>query len=138
MAYSAEEIEIIFDKILERIEKGEALRTILKDKYMPSSRTFFKWLDEDSVKVKQYAYSCEQRADAIFDEMIEIADEAPEKYDTEFSKRVDGGYVQNKRVRIDARKWMLSKMNPKKYSDKIQVDNSEFTEQPLFPEIKKK
>ena len=54
MAYSNEEIEKTFDLILERIEEGEALRSILKESNMPSSRTFFKWLDEDSVKVKQY------------------------------------------------------------------------------------
>ena len=120
MAYSVEEIERIFDLILERIEEGEALRSILKDNGMPSTSTFYIWLESNETKSKQYARACELRADSIFDEIIEIADDS--SYDVIVTDR---GEVENKefvsrsRLRVDARKWIASKLNPKKYGDKI-------------------
>jgi hypothetical protein len=56
----------------------------------------------------QYARAMEKRADAIFDELIEISDNIGE-----------GSDVQRDRLRVDTRKWVVSKMLPKKYGDKI-------------------
>ena len=137
MAYKDNEIEDIFSKICDKISiDGLALRNILKADDMPSSRTFFKWLDNDDKKVKQYARACEDRADNIFEDILDIADEshADKKVLEDGREVVDSEVVQRSRIRIDARKWMLSKMNPKKYSDKLQVDTTEFKEQPLFPD----
>ncbi len=49
----------------------------------------------------------ERRADAIFDEIVDISDGDPEA-DT-----------ARDRLRIDARKWVVPKMLPKKYGDKV-------------------
>jgi hypothetical protein len=138
MRYTPIQIQETFELIIKRIEEGEALRKILKDETMPSSRTFYGWIEDDSIKVKQYAHACNERAEHYFDELIDIADEKPERTSTEFGDKIDNGDVQNRRLKIDARKWALSKMNPKKYSDKMQIDSSEFIEQPLFPAVKKK
>ena len=120
-SYTVEQIETILDNVLIRIEKGEALRTILKDDDMPSSRTFFKWLDSNELYVKQYARACEIRAENLFDEIIEIADDSSgdTKYDKDGNPYLDNEYVQRSRVKIDARKWVLGKLNPKKFSDKV-------------------
>ena len=58
----------------------------------------------------------------------------PVKYiiDKDGNEVVNHNVIQRDRLRVDTRKWYLSKLNPKKYSDKIQVDTSEFKEQPLF------
>ncbi len=124
MAYSEEEIKKVFEKILLDIEKGEPLRQILKKENMPSSQTFFKWLEKDEDKSKLYAHSCGKRADAIFDEIIQIADDATNDFMT--ITKGDATYnVENKefvnrsRLRVDARKWIVSKLNPKKYGDKV-------------------
>ena len=54
MAYSKENIDLIFTKICEEIETGRSLRSILKeDENMPSSSTFFIWLKEDALKCKE-------------------------------------------------------------------------------------
>lgn len=120
-AYTEEQVETILDSVLIRIEKGEALRTILKDEDMPSSRTFFKWLDSNELYVKQYARACEIRAENLFDEIIEIADDTSgdTKYDKDGNPYLDNEYVQRSRVKIDARKWVLGKLNPKRFSDKV-------------------
>jgi hypothetical protein len=126
MAYSIEEIDQIFDYVCENIEKGRALRKVLKDENMPSSKTFFNWLDLYPEKVKQYARATEIRAEAIFDDILSIADEnSNDTYITDDGlERVNNDVIQRSRLRIDARKWVLSKLNPKKFGDKVQNELS--------------
>jgi hypothetical protein len=121
MSYTIEDITEIFNKILIEIESGRALRKILKeDDNMPSTQTFYKWIDEDAEKSKQYARACEVRADAIFDDIIDIADDSSgDKKVIQSGEVVDSEFVARSRIRIDARKWIASKLNPKKYGDKI-------------------
>jgi hypothetical protein len=120
MAYTNIQIEDIFKEIIERVEIGEPIRTVLKDDDMPSSRTFYKWLDEDEEKVKQYARACEVRADVIFEEILTIADKQGEDIIILDGKEVTNhNVVSRNRLQVDARKWVLSKMQPKKYGDKI-------------------
>ena len=135
MAYTIKQINEIFDSICVRIENGEAVRNILKEEDMPSSRTFFKWLDDEE-KVKQYARAKSIYAEAMFEDIILIADGSGDDVliDEDGVENVNHHVIQRDRLRTDARKWALSKLNPKKYSDKIQLDTSEFKEQPLFPE----
>ena len=122
MAYSNKEIDKIFKEILTSIEKGMALRTILKDSNMPSSQTFYKWLDEDKDKTKQYARATELRAENIFEDILDIADNNTKDIITkEGEERVNNDVIQRSRLMVDARKWYLSKLNPKKYGDKIET-----------------
>jgi len=125
MAYSDEEIESIFDSILERIENGESVRTVLVDENMPSSRTFFKWLKDDEEKVKQYENSMAYRDDKLFDEIIDIAYNTEEGTTTKETERgveiTTGDMLGHRRLKIDALKWYLSKRSPKKYGDKLDM-----------------
>lgn len=126
MAYSQKEIESLFETICTEIEKGRALRKVLKDKDMPSNETFYGWVDGSKQKAQRYARACEKRADAIFEEMIDIADDGTNdlmtivKGDKEYE--LENKEVTNRsRLRVDTRKWMLSKMMPKKYGDKLDI-----------------
>jgi hypothetical protein len=124
MAYSQESIEKNFDLILERIEGGEALRKILPT--IPiSSETFYRWIDSDELKSKRYARACELRADSIFEDILEIADDSSGdlKITNEGKEIMDSEFVQRSRLRVDARKWIVSKLNPKKYGDRLELDN---------------
>ena len=128
MAYKEENIDIVFDLILERIENGEALRNILKDENMPSSRTFYKWLKEDEVKVKLYEESTTLRSEALFDKMFEIANNTELGEVTKLTVNglevTTSDMIAHRRLKIDVIKWGLSKVNPKKYGDKIQTEHS--------------
>jgi len=138
MAYSDIEIEKVFDTIIERIFNGEAIRNILKESEMPSSRTFYSWLDSDPEKVKLYARACEARADAIFDEILDISDDSGNDLievdlgDGVVSEKINIEFVQRSRLKVDARKWVVSKLNPKKYGDKLDVNQNLRLEQPIF------
>ena len=121
MAYSKEEKEKIYTHIFNEIIEGRALRTILKtDTGMPPAITFFDWISKDDEKAKQYAHACELRAESIFDEIIEIADDKSRDITiTENGEIANNEFIQRSRIRIDARKWIASKLNPKKFGEKI-------------------
>lgn len=122
MAYKKDEIELIFSKILLKIEMGASLRSVLKEDGMPDAVTFYRWLDKDVEKVKQYARATELRADAKFDSIEQDYQEEPQR-DPE-TGRIDSAWVQLQRLKIDSKKWELSKLNPKKYGDKVSLDHT--------------
>ena len=126
MAYSKKEIEKVFDSIIEDIEHGYPLRTVLKNGDNPSSRTFYKWLDEDEEKVKRYACACEARAEQIFEDILDIADDqsGDVKVSEDGTKSFDSEFAARSKIKIDARKWMVGKLNPKRFGDKMQVDQN--------------
>jgi len=118
MAYSEEQKTKIFDNICEIIVNGKSLRTALKSsKVKIDVSTFFVWMREDENKSNQYARATIERAELMFEDMIDIADKSPERTATKFGTMVDSGDVQNRRLKVDTRKWALSKMMPKKYGN---------------------
>lgn len=122
MAYTLAQIETSLETILLRVENGEAIRTILKEKGMPSSKTFYEWLDSDELKVKRYARATTLRAKDIFEEMLEIADDSSsDMLSTERGEMGNMVKVQRDKLRIDTRKWALSKLEPKKYGDSVKL-----------------
>lgn len=127
MAYSDKEKTKIVDKICELIVDGKSLRSALKTVKV-SAETFFIWIREDEIKSKQYAQSTIERAELMFEDMFDIADSEPKIMDSKFGRCVDTGDIQHKRVRIDTRKWALSKMMPKKYGLNPQDDTKEDAE----------
>ena len=127
--WTVEKKEIAVKEILLEIMKGRSLTAILKTEErgnLPSKVTFFEWLKEDEELTNQYARATEVRADIIFDDILAIADENTN--DTSINENgievVNNDVIQRSRLRIDARKWVLSKLNPKKFGDKIQTEHS--------------
>ena len=131
MAYSQEQIEDTFNDILSEIEQGNSLISILRRKEFPSTATFYQWLEADENKAKRYVRACEIRADVIFEDIIDIADHSDEDH-TPFT---GANVVQRDRLKIDARKWIVAKLHPKKYSDRVYQDITTHQEQPLFPDV---
>ena len=112
------------DRICQKIAEGYSVRSICKEKDMVSMQTLFRWLREKDKFREQYAHSCEERSYAQAEEIIDIADNATNDY---MEKLEGDGYifnsenVQRSRLRIDTRKWLMSKMNPKVYGDKLDM-----------------
>jgi len=126
MAYSLEQIDQKFNQVIEKIEQGVALRNALRELHI-SSNTFTSWVNSDEHRRLQYACACEARADKLFEEIIEIADDSSGdvKRDKDGNEYLNQEFVQRSRVRIDARKWMLGKLMPKKYGDSIKLTGDE-------------
>lgn len=114
--------------ILERIAKGESLRSVARDPGMPAMSTVFKWLSEDKGFSEQYARAKVEGAEAMADEILDIADDGSNDW-MERNDKENPGWVFNgeaarrSQIRIDARKWLLAKTQPKKYGDKVEHEH---------------
>lgn len=112
------------DRICQMIAQGQSVRSICAKKDMISMQTFFRWLRENDKFREQYARACEERSYMHAEDIIEIADNATNDY---MEKLEGDGYifnsenVQRSRLRIDTRKWLMSKLNPKVYGDKLDM-----------------
>ncbi len=124
--YSPDEIKNIFETICQRIEDGESLRSVLRSKDMPSRPTFFKWIKGNNEMINQYACACERRADCLLDDIIDISDNVEQDMLTMPDGRevVNNAVISRDKLRVDTRKWAMSKMNPKKYGDKVDIDHT--------------
>lgn len=110
MAYSTEEAQSFKDRVCLEIAEGKSLRSICEADDMPSAETIRVWLIEDGEFSVQYARAREEQADFYADAIIDIADTAKD--------------ANLARLQIDARKWKASKLQPKKYGDKIDLNHS--------------
>lgn len=116
----------IADAICARLAQGESLRAVCRDDSMPCTATVFNWFRRYPQFLEQYTRAKEESADALSDEMLEIADNARndwmERHGEEESGWVaNGEHIQRSRLRIETRKWLASKLKPKKYGDKLAV-----------------
>jgi hypothetical protein len=106
---------------------------------MPCTTTVCKWLNDFPEFAAQYARAREAQADAIFDEILDIADDGSN--DWMERRREDGSvdevfnheHVTRSKLRIDARKWMAGKLRPKVYGDKLDLSSSDGTMTPQAP-----
>jgi hypothetical protein len=129
--YTKEQISIVFNKILNEIEKNKPLYKIVKDVGI-SSRTFYEWCDNSEQMQKDYMRACEIRADKIFEECLDIVDNKDSDtivIDGETKPNFD--IIQRNRLQFDARRWMAGKLAPTKYNDKLTVSGDK--DNPLVP-----
>lgn len=114
----------IFDSIIERIEIGESVISAVKsDGNRIARSTLYQWIDADKVCADRYARALASRAERMFEELIEISDDGRRDYTADDDGRevINHDHIQRSRLRVDTRKWMLSKMLPKKYGEKIET-----------------
>lgn len=114
------------DAICERLATGESLRAICRDAGMPPESTVRTWvLDDVDGFAAHYARARDMGLDAMADELMEIADttELGEKTVTKASgiERTEGDMIEHRRLKVEARKWYLSKLAPKRYGDKLEL-----------------
>lgn len=121
----------IADTICERIADGESLRAICDEEGLPTKTSVFRWLADSEQFRDQYARAREAQADALVDDMLDIADDGRndwmEKHNAEgeaIGWRENGEAIRRSQLRIDARKWMAGKLRPKKYGDKIDLTHA--------------
>lgn len=103
--YTEEMGNLICDKLTE----GISLRKLCMQDDFPAASTVYVWLDRFPEFAEKYARAREAATEDMLEEIFEIAD----------NPEID---VQDKRVRIDTRKWAMGKLKPKKYGDKQTVD----------------
>lgn len=122
------------DDICTRIANGENLRRICADEGYPARSSVMSWLASSNKTYagfrEQYARAMSLRADYWADEILEIADDGSNDWVPR--KRAGGAsdavlnheHVTRSRLRVDTRKWLMARMEPKKYGDRVQNELS--------------
>jgi hypothetical protein len=112
------------EEICERIAKGESLRKICLSEHLPSATAVHNHLLVDKQFVEQYARAKQLCADYYAEQIIDISDDGiNDTYlDEDGNTRTDHDVIARSRLRVDARKWYASKLNPKKYGDKVATE----------------
>jgi len=103
--------QALADRICARLAAGETLRAVCRDGDVPAEPTVRRWAIEKEAFSAQYAKAREVGYACMADQLTEIADDKT-------------GDPQRDRLRLDTRKWLLSKALPKIYGDKLQAEVS--------------
>lgn len=117
-------VEYNQDDLCEHIANGKSLVSWCKLTGIGYS-TIMAHLANDTVFQEKYTRAREDQADYLVDEIIEIADEAPTEPITDgLVVKYDATAIARNRLRVDTRKWAASKMKPKKYGDKLDLNHA--------------
>jgi len=86
--------------------------------------TLSAYINATPERVQQYARAREAQADKLAEDILAIADDGTSDVylDADGNERTNQDVIARSRLRVDARKWLASKMAPKKYGDKLDVD----------------
>jgi len=128
MAYDKSKKQNIKDEIIEKMSQGNSLKSILDNgDHLPSRAIVYRWLnnagpDYDKEFLNNYAQAREEYADSMFDDILNISDDnGQDTRMTENGPMVDHDVIQRSRLRVDSRKWILARMQPKKYGDRLDL-----------------
>lgn len=120
--------EEIGKEICDRLADGESLRSICLDERMPDERSVRRWAaDAEHPISPQYARAREAGVRKLEDELLEISDDGTNDYmlrkrGEDTVEVVNHEHIQRSKLRVDTRKWILSKMLPKVYGEKVQAE----------------
>lgn len=104
--------------ICEQMSIGKSLSTAIKAEGMPSYHAVMLMVKNNPEFRAMYEKAIESRADRLAEEILELADqEMPDGLEGPMAS----AWVQQKRMQVDARKWVASKLKPKVYGDRIDV-----------------
>jgi len=118
--------EAMTDKICHAIAtSNKGLNAICKEEGMPSPAMVYDWLTKHETFQEKYARAREMQADFLLEEIVNISDDTSnDTIETPKGDIPDNEWINRSRLRVDVRKWFMSKVHPKKYGDKIQTEHS--------------
>lgn len=118
-------------EVCRRISAGESLRQVCRDESMPCTATVMKWAREIPAFTEQYTKARKDLLEYWAEEILDIADDGSndwikrEKEEGRIETVVDSEHINRSRLRVDTRKWLLSKLDAKKYGDKLAVGGAD-------------
>ena len=109
------------------LSMGKSLRTACRQEGMPSMPTVYKWISDFPEFLNQYTRAKEESAEALAEDMLDIADESPTVVETDkdgnvVGTKIDSAGIARNRLRVETRKWVAAKLKPKKYGDHSKLE----------------
>lgn len=120
----------VADQICERLARGETLRGICRGEGMPSASSMLRWVEKDfDGLAERYADARARQIEHWADELLDISDDGSNDWMERNQAdnpgwQLNGEHVQRSRLRSDNRKWLLSKLKPEKYGDRLETKNT--------------
>jgi hypothetical protein len=119
-------------EICKRLGNGESLRQICASLGMPGKTTIMRWLNDNAEFRAQYARARELQAEHWAEEILEISDDSRNDFvEKEGHAALNSENINRSRLRVDTRKWLMARLAPKKYGDKITNELVGDAENPL-------
>ena len=118
------------DAVCEKLSEGLSLKRACEE--VGAVRpTILLWVEKNKEFADKYAQARMRGYSLLADELIQIADDGSNDSYTDDggNVRTNQDVVARSRLRVDTRKWMLSKMLPKIYGDKLELSGD--AENPL-------
>lgn len=119
------------DEICARLETGESLRSICRDLHMPAEASVRRWVVSHPEFAQRYSQARDMGLEAMAEDLFEIADDGSNDFTERENERTgrvsilpDHEHINRSRLRVDTRKWYLSKLAPKRYGDRIAMEHS--------------
>ena len=111
------------DAICAEIAKGTAVKDIGKIEGFPSPSVIWGWASSNPAFQEKYAHAKSLAVERMAEEIQQIADDGANDYyeDSEGNRVVNHDHIQRSRLRVDTRKWLLSKLAPKKYGERLEL-----------------
>lgn len=117
--------EEIFEGICDGLAKSSNGLHYFCNEFGISPFTFYEWIKNDKELSNKYAYARDVQAEYLADQIIKLADDKTgDLVDSEFGQQGNAANVQRSRLQVEARKWIAAKLKPKKYGDKVEVEQN--------------
>lgn len=107
-------------EIIQRTASGELLNSILKEPEMPSRWAVYAAQKSDEQFAADMQTAREIAADVLADELLEISDHAAEDYKSDGS--INYEVIARSKLKTDTRRWLMERMDPRRYGTKGQMD----------------
>jgi hypothetical protein len=115
------------EAVFGRMIRGATVSAACREENIRRS-TFVDWVQADADLAVKYARARDLMLDHMADEVLEVSDDSRKDVirDDEGNERVNSEFVQRSKLRVDSRKWLLSKLRPEQYGDltKVQVSGA--------------
>ena len=116
--------------ICERIAQGETLSQVCASPGMPSRATVYRWQEADEDFRATYRRARELQMESWGDEIVDIADDTTLDTVTRVTPQgreyetVDHENIQRSKLRVNTRQWLMARLNPRLYGDKVEHEHS--------------
>jgi hypothetical protein len=116
----------VASEVCRMVAEGMSLKRVCELPQMPPMYSVFRWQFAHPDFGASFARAQSDRAQVFGEEIIEIADDGRNDWMEQWRgdklvRVADHEHIQRSKLRVDARKWLMAKLDPKRWGDRIQL-----------------
>lgn len=108
----------VIEEICEKVAGGVLMKIACKEAFI-ETYTFYRWILRDPIVKEMYDEARVIQSEAMMDDMMEVADDTSNDIiETPDGDRPNNAAVTRSRIMLEQRRWQVSKMVPRRFSEK--------------------